>query len=124
MKSSRAISAFSLPLAISFSTSISRFESSARIAPAAPGRGREGEGDDPRQRRERGQLPRRIDPGEARHVEIHDHDVGGELAGEAKRGAPVGRVADDLNPLLLKQVAKARPEEIVIVDDQDSKLLE
>ena len=46
---------------------------------------------------------------------------GRELAHHAKRLGPVGSLADDLDGLLLEQVAKTGPKEVVVVHQQDSE---
>src|SRR5437764_2017338 len=57
------------------------------------------------------------------HVEIHDDDVGGQLA-DVRDGLPAGpRLADDRETLLLKQVPESRPEKVVVVDEQHAKCL-
>src|SRR5437868_2594061 len=73
---SAAIWALSLPFAISFSTSISRPESSALIASAASG------------------------------------------DAVAERVVSGGRLADDVDALLLEEVAQTRAEKVVIVDQE------
>ena len=69
-------------------------------------------------------LPRRLDAGQAGHLQIHDHDVGRELADEPQRLAAVVRLADHLEALLLEQAPEAAPEEIVVVDQQHAQLLQ
>ena len=175
MWSSPAIIALSLPFAISFSTSISRSESSARIVAAAsgaavvartcwstlpamcgeisdsPDRGglealhqlldrrvleqvaaRAGEDrvhhvllligdrqhDHARQRRVAADVPRRLDAGHPRHVQVHHDDVRRRLADEAQRLRAGRRLADDVDALLLEQVAQPGAEEVVVVDEQ------
>jgi hypothetical protein len=45
------------------------------------------------------------------------------LAHELDRFGAARGLADDLEPLLLEQVSDSRPEEIVIVDDQNAERL-
>ena len=77
--------------------------------------------EDARERRDRRDLPRRLDAAHARHVQVHDDDVRRELAHEPERLVAVGRLADDLDALLLEQVAQAGPEQVVVVDEQDAQ---
>src|SRR5207253_10535292 len=78
---------------------------------------------DPRQRCDRGDVARRLDAAHARHVEIHDDDVGRDLAHEPHRLAAGRGFADDLDTLLLEQVAETRAEKVVVVDDQHAERL-
>ena len=178
MCSSAAICALSLPFAISFSTSISRSDSSrpdrsasrcdaldARTrwstfaaivgetsdSPTAAERMPEhqlvdrrvleqvaaGAGDDrvhhvgvlvrdrqhehAGQRREHRDLPRRLDAADPRHVQVHDDDVGRDLADGAQRLGAVVALADHLDALLLEQVAQPGPEQVVVVHEQDAR---
>ena len=79
---------------------------------------RDREHDHPRQRGARRDLPDRVDAGGARHVQIHDDDVGCELADEAKRHVAVLGLARDLDLLLGEQILETRPEQVVVVDEQ------
>ncbi len=63
-------------------------------------------------------------PRDPRHVEIHDDDVGRELADETDGLGPGGRLADDAHVLLLEQRAEPRAEEIVVVDEQHADVVE
>src|SRR5918911_1310761 len=119
MCSSAAMTALSLPFAISFSTSISRSESSARIVSAISGRSlvartredrvhhvtvliRDRQHHDARQRRDRRDVPRRLDAAHPRHVQVHDDDVGRELAHHPDGVGAGAGLAHDLDPLLLE----------------------
>src|SRR5919205_375387 len=110
MWSSAAMTALSLPFAISFNTSISRSESSARIWFAISGcvlvartRCRTfaamlGEiSDSPS---DAGDVARRIHAAHPRHVQVHDHDVRRELAHELDRLDPACGLRDDQDSLL------------------------
>ena len=55
------------------------------------------------------------------HVQVHHDDVRRELADRADRLGARRRLADDLDALLLEQVAKPGSEEVVVVDDQDAE---
>ena len=68
-------------------------------------------------------MARRLDAAHARHVEIHHDDVGRELAHDAHRLVSAGSFADDLHSLLLEQVAEARAEQVVVVDDEHTERL-
>ena len=78
---------------------------------------------DARERRDRRDVARRFDAAHARHVEVHDDDVGRDLAHDAHRLVAAGRLADDLHALLLEQVAEARAEQVVVVDDEHAERL-
>jgi hypothetical protein len=66
-------------------------------------------------------VPSRVDAAHPRHVQVHDDDVGSELAHDPHRLGAARRLADDLDSLLLEQVPEPGPEQIVVVDDQDAK---
>ncbi len=69
-------------------------------------------------------MARCLDSAHRRHVQIHDDDVRRQLPDEAHRLAPVCALADHLErALLLEEVAQARPEEIVVVHEQDADLV-
>ena len=77
-----------------------------------------------RPRRDARHLAGRLDAGQPRHLQIHDDDVEGELADEAQRIAAVVRLPDDLEALLFEQTPQATSKEVVVVDEQDTKLFE
>ena len=79
---------------------------------------RDRQDDDARQRRDRADLARRLDAAHPRHVEIHDDDVRRQLADLRDGLRAVPGLADDLDALLLEEIAEPGPEEIVIVDEQ------
>jgi hypothetical protein len=82
---------------------------------------RDGEDDHAGQRRLGGDVPGRLDPAHLRHVQIHDDDVRSCLPNEPYCLEAVGRLAEHLDArLLLEQVPEARPEEIVVVDEDDA----
>jgi hypothetical protein len=58
-------------------------------------------------------------------MEIHHHDVGLDLEHQPDRCLSGGRLAGDLEPMLLEQNPQALPEKVVIVyeDDSDGALL-
>src|ERR687897_349297 len=143
MWSSPAISALSLPFAISRSTSVSRSESSgpraavsgsmpeARIrcntfdamcgeisaSPTDAARIGDREHHDASQGREAGDLARRLDAVHPGHVQIHNDDVGREFEDEAQRRRAVGGFGDDLDALFLQKVAQTGPKEVVVVHE-------
>src|SRR5437588_4980158 len=68
-------------------------------------------------------MASRFDAAHCGHVEIHDDDVGGQLA-DVRDGLPAGpRLPDDRETLLLQQVPQSRPEKVVVVDEQHAKCL-
>src|ERR671929_235553 len=93
MCSCAAIRALSLPAAISFSTSSSRSESSARIVSAASGMG----------------GPQHPPPGRA-------------PPREPSRVGALARLARDVHAALLQQVPQPGPEEIVVVHEQHANV--
>ena len=57
----------------------------------------------------------------ARHAQVHEHDVGPELAREPDRLLAVARAADDLDPAVEREDRLERlGEEQMVVDDQDA----
>ena len=70
------------------------------------------------------ELPRRLDAGDARHVQVHDDDVGRQLADEAQRRLAVVRLSGHLEALLLEEAAQPAPEEIVVVDEKHAQAFE
>src|SRR5262249_40091614 len=52
-------------------------------------------------------------------LDVEQHDVGVELAGDAERLAPVGGLADHVEALGLEQPARYAAEARVVVDDDD-----
>ena len=68
-----------------------------------------------------GDVAGRVDAAHARHVQVHDDDVGSELAHDPHGLGAARRLADDLDSLLLEQVAEACPEQVVVVDDQHAE---
>ena len=65
--------------------------------------------------------PGRLEPVEVRHADVHQDDVGVELAGCPERLLAVARLADDLDVRLrLEDHAEARAHESLVVDDQDT----
>src|SRR5258708_5019118 len=105
MWSSPAIVPLSLPFAISFSTSISRSESSVRIVSAMSGCEL---------------VARCLDAADPRHVEVHHDHVGRQLPHETHRLSAVAGLPDDVDSLLFEQVPETRAKKIVIVDEQNA----
>src|SRR5829696_2615862 len=67
------------------------------------------------------QTPSCLDAGDARHLEVHEDDVRLTQRVELDPARSVGSLADDLDVGLLGQkAAEARPEEVVVVDEEDS----
>ena len=61
----------------------------------------------------------RLEPVEAGHLDVHQHDVGPSQAREIDRVAAVDRLADDLQVgLRLEDRAESRTHERLIVGDQ------
>ena len=50
--------------------------------------------------------------------EVHDDDVGRDLADGGERLGPGLGLADDVDALLLEQRSQARAEEVVVVDQE------
>ena len=75
----------------------------------------------PRQRRDHRDLPGRLDAADARHVQVHDDDVGRELAHRFERVGAVVALAHDLDLLVVEQVAQPRAKEVVVVHEQDAR---
>ena len=68
------------------------------------------------------QPPRRLDAVELGHADVHQDDVRLEPPGLGDRLDAVRRLADDLDVLLrLEDHAEARPDERLVVDDQDAE---
>ena len=66
-------------------------------------------------------LARGLDPVHARHVEVHQHDVGLELLGLLDRLGAVGGGADELDVLEpADQAAEAVADDAVVVGEQDA----
>ncbi len=72
------------------------------------------------QRRDRRDLPDRLDARDARHVQVHDDDVGRELADEPDRFGPGRRLAGNLDAALLQKVPQAGAEQVVVIHEQDA----
>jgi hypothetical protein len=68
------------------------------------------------------QRASRLDAGDPRHVEVHDHDVGLELRHPAKRRL-AARGLSGVEAALRDERAEARAEQIVVVHDQDPRLV-
>ena len=79
--------------------------------------------DDPGERRVAAHVAGRLDTSHARHVQIHDHDVRRVLAHDLERLRPARGLADDVDALLLEQVAQTRAEQVVIVHEQDADVM-
>ena len=69
-------------------------------------------------------MARRLHAAHPRHVQIHDDDVWRDVADDAQRLLPGCRFPDDEHALLLEQVAQPTAKEIVVVDDQDPKVVD
>jgi hypothetical protein len=65
------------------------------------------------------QHARGVDPGGARHVHVHDDDLGAERACGGERRGRAWSV-DGLVSLLLEQRPQAGAEQIVVVHDHDT----
>src|SRR5690606_19309364 len=64
--------------------------------------------------------PRRLDPVELGHAQVHEDDVGLEVGDESHRLVAVTGLADDLQVGLgVDDRAHAGPEELLVVDEQD-----
>ena len=70
------------------------------------------------------ELARGLHAGQARHVQVHDDDVGRELAHEPQRRLAVVGLAGHLEALLLEQAAQTASEEVVVVDEKHPQVLE
>src|SRR4051794_18942911 len=66
-------------------------------------------------------APRRLEPVELGHADVHQHDVWAQGAGLVDRLAPVGRLADDLDlGLRVEDHAEAGADERLVVDEEDA----
>ena len=82
---------------------------------------RGGEDEHPGQRRDRGHLPDRLDAAHPRHVQVHHDDVGGEQRRSRRAPPRAGpRLADHVDLLRFEQGPQPLPEQVVVVDEQDS----
>ena len=61
-----------------------------------------------------------LDAVEHRHGDVHEHDVGPQLGRQAQGLLAVGRLADDLEPLLLHRAAQPLAEHAVVVGEQQA----
>src|SRR5258708_15577683 len=78
-----------------------------------------GQHEHPRRELGLGQHPRRLDPSEHRHPDVHEHHVGPELRGEPDSLLPVPGRADHRHVVLgLEQGGEAHPHDGLVVDDQ------
>ena len=69
-----------------------------------------------------GQPPRRLDPVEQRHADVHQHDVGAQRARELDRLLAVAGLADDLHLAgRLEHRAEARAHQRLVVGDQQAQ---
>ena len=69
----------------------------------------------------REQPPRRLDPIELGHADVHQHDVGLELADLLDGVEPVGRLANHLEVVLrVEDHAEAGAHQRLVVGDQQS----
>jgi hypothetical protein len=63
----------------------------------------------------------RVDAVDARHQQVHDHDVGLQRGRGLDRGVAVGGLTDDLEIVVQgEEIAHAPPNHRVIVDEQDA----
>ena len=71
-------------------------------------------------RRSREQPPRRLEPVEPRHPDVHQHEVGSQPPRRVQRLLAVDGLAGDLEVVLgVDEHAQARPHEVLVVGDQD-----
>ena len=65
--------------------------------------------------------PRRLEPVELRHADVHEHDGRVEAGGLVDRLEPVARLGDDLDVRLTReQHAEARPDHRLVIGDEDA----
>ena len=77
--------------------------------------------DDARARAAAGDLARRLDAVEARHADVHEHDVRAERVGLGDGLVAVARLADDLDVRLgLEDHPEAGADEALVVCEQDA----
>src|SRR5207245_2507820 len=68
-----------------------------------------------------GEPARRLEPVDARHADVHQHDVRAVPERELDRLPALARLADHLDRRVeLEQLAEARPDERLVIDDQDA----
>ncbi len=79
----------------------------------------DGQDDDARERRDRGDLPRRFDAALPRHLEIHEDDVGRVLLDQPHGFVAVDGLADDLDVLLFEQRPQTCSKQVMVVDEQN-----
>jgi hypothetical protein len=79
-------------------------------------------GDDARLRQQLTDLPRRRDPVEDGHLDVHQHDVGPMRRCKRDRLLPVLGLGDDFDPRLARETRPERPTGLGrIVADQQAK---
>jgi hypothetical protein len=79
-----------------------------------------GEHDDGRRRELAAQQPRRRDPVDERHADVHQHDVRPMHVDGGRHVAPVTRLAHDRQPLRAREHhLQPAPHERVVVDQQN-----
>ena len=57
-------------------------------------------------------------------MQVHHDHLGRELPHQAHGLGAAPRLADDLHAPLLEQVSQARPEEVVVVHEEDANVLD
>ena len=65
----------------------------------------------------------RVDAVAARHLDVHDHQVGLEGIGQLDRLLAVARLADDLISLFFQHLGQVEPNECLIFGDEDAARL-
>ena len=78
--------------------------------------------EDAGERREADDLPNRLDPAHAGHVQVHHDHLGRELAHQSDRVRSRPGLADDLYAALLEQVPQPGAEQVVVVYQQDANV--
>src|SRR3954447_13369640 len=65
-------------------------------------------------------APRRLDPVDLRHPDVHENDVRSEVASERSGFGAVRRLADHVHAGELEDQAETRPDELLVVREQDA----
>ena len=67
-----------------------------------------------------GDLGRRVDAVAARHLDVHDHQVGLEALGQLDGFLPVAGLADDLVAFLSQHLGQVEPDECFVLSDENT----
>ena len=65
-------------------------------------------------------LRQRVQPVEARHRQVEQHEIGLQLARERDRVLPARGLPADIEPVVVEQPGERLARERMVVDDQDA----